>query len=272
MVLSIISTKGGAGKTTLSANLAGYLSSTGKKVLMIDADSQPSLSRYFEITNQALSDDKNSSLGLVEFLSPDVNPKDCISQTKFGDIILSNDNQHQVQPYILGRQDGRFRLKIALDQIKDNYDYVIIDTQGSQNILSESAVLASDRIISPANPDLVSTREFNHSTLNVISSLDYLKSLNLNIPEILAIVYKTTNTKNSKQFGDFIRSKAKEHNKYQMLNAEIPLAVSYMEAANYRIPVTDFDNKEHNFSNKQKLKAQKSSDAIKELVKELGLC
>ncbi len=53
MIISVVSTKGGVGKTTLVANLAGYLSRVGKSVLMIDADPQPSLSSYYKITRQA---------------------------------------------------------------------------------------------------------------------------------------------------------------------------------------------------------------------------
>ena len=66
-VISTISTKGGVGKTTLTANLAGYLSSIDKKVLMIDADPQPSLSSYYKILSQA-------SGGLTEIF---VDPENC---------------------------------------------------------------------------------------------------------------------------------------------------------------------------------------------------
>lgn len=113
-VISIISTKGGVGKTTLSANLAGYLSSINKKILMIDADPQPSLSSYFKLIKQA-------DFGLTEVLFNPSTINHCISQTNYGDLIYSNDPDNQLQSWLVGKGDGRFRLSIALKHIKTQY-------------------------------------------------------------------------------------------------------------------------------------------------------
>ncbi|VVM27658.1 hypothetical protein BSPWISOXPB_4469 [uncultured Gammaproteobacteria bacterium] len=126
-VISIISTKGGVGKTTLTANLGGCLSAMGKKVLMIDADPQPSLSSYYKILEQAQG-------GLTEILTDPQNVNSYISKTQYGDLIYSNDHNNQLQSWLASKGDGRFRLKIAINKLVEEYDYILIDTQGAKVI------------------------------------------------------------------------------------------------------------------------------------------
>jgi cellulose biosynthesis protein BcsQ len=71
----------------------------GKKVLMIDADSQPSLSSYYKILEQAQG-------GLTEILTDPQNVNSYISKTQYGDLIYSNDHSNQLQPWLASKGDG----------------------------------------------------------------------------------------------------------------------------------------------------------------------
>jgi chromosome partitioning related protein ParA len=109
---------------------------------MIDADPQPSLSSYYKILEQAQG-------GLTEILTDPQNVNSCISKTQYGDLIYSNDHSNQLQPWLASKGDGRFRLKIAINKLVEEYDYILIDTQGAKGNLQDAAVLAADILISP---------------------------------------------------------------------------------------------------------------------------
>ncbi len=261
-VLSIISTKGGVGKTTLTANLAGYLSGLGKQVLMIDADPQPSLSSYYRITEQAPK-------GLTEFLTHPENADNCISKTHQGcDLVYSNDHDNQLQSWLVGKGDGRFRLKLAIKQLTKKYDYILIDTQGAKGNLQDAAVLAADILISPMPPEMAAIKELERGTLSMLSDLQSYKDMGINVPSLFGVIYKVDGTRDAKQFVEHLNNSSKNKS-YQMLHTQIPQSVVFREATSTQIPVTEFENR----NKKQQLKAHKSATSIKALMKEIeGLC
>ena len=115
--ITIVSTKGGVGKTTLTANLGGILADSGYRILLIDADPQPTLSSYFRIKNQA-------SHGLTHFLV-NSSTEEVISQTEIDnlDIIVSEDPEGKLRDWIRDTVDGRVRLKHILAHLDNQYDF-----------------------------------------------------------------------------------------------------------------------------------------------------
>lgn len=258
-VISIISTKGGVGKTTLTANLAGYLSSLRNKVLMIDADPQPSLSSYYKITYQA-------SNGLTEFLTHPENTDSCISKTQYKgcDLVYSDDHNNQLQSWLASKGDGRFRLKIAIKNLTEKYDYILIDTQGAKGSLQDAAVLAADVLISPILPEMATVRELDRGTLSMLSDLQSYKEMGINVPSLFSIIYKMDGTNDAKQFSKYLINSSK-NKPYTMLETQIPQSVAFKEATTQQIPVTEFKNS----NKKQQLKARKSTASIEALVREI---
>lgn len=146
-----LSLKGGVAKTTSTANLGACLSQQGKKVLLIDLDSQSNLTKLFKtysIEDLSISDvllDKNLDIHKA------------IKRTDFEnlDIISANINLTFTERNILldetrSQQD---RLVIALSQIKDEYDYCLIDCPPSLNIITVNALCASDEVFVPIKID-----------------------------------------------------------------------------------------------------------------------
>lgn len=254
--ISIISTKGGVGKTTLTANLAGYLAHLGHKVLLVDADPQPSLSSYYTIN-------KLSNFGLVELFHRPEQINQCLSQTAICDLIYSNDNENILQNWLLTQADGRFRLKKAFTHLNKPYDYILIDTQGAQGILQDSAVIASDVLLSPILPEAATIKEFNRGTLSMLKNLGKLSDVGVEVPTLFGIIYKLDHTADARTFTEIL---LKEKNElFTMLKTSIPQSVSFKEAIRLGIPVTDFqatNKKQHN-------KAKKSIQAIMRLILEL---
>lgn len=124
-VVSIISTKGGVGKTTVAANLGAFIADAGLRVLLLDLDMQPTLSSYYELKHRAPG-------GIYELLA--FNERDLanlVSRTVIDnlDLVLSNDEHRQLNTLLLHAPDGRLRLRNLMPNFQPHYDLVVIDTQ-----------------------------------------------------------------------------------------------------------------------------------------------
>ena len=169
-LLAAISTKGGVGKTTLFANLGGLLAETSARVLLVDADTQPSLTKYYLLAHEAPE-------GLVEIVTRGTVDARCVSHTSIPGLhlIKSNDGEGDLQHWLRNRSDRRTRLAAALSSpfVRDQYDVVLIDTQGAIGPLQTAAAFAADTLISPLPPDTPSVREFRTGTLAVLRRLEH---------------------------------------------------------------------------------------------------
>lgn len=178
-VVSVVSTKGGVGKTTVAANLGGLLADAGLRVLL-DLDSQPTLSSYYALSHKAVA-------GAYELIVLNLtDPAQIISTTTvIGlDLILSNDDQGRVSTLLLHAPDGRLRLRNLLDNFRPSYDLLLIDTQGARSVLLEMAVLASDLVLSPVTPEMLAARELHRGTLKLLSELDPFRHLGIPPPPL----------------------------------------------------------------------------------------
>lgn len=146
---SVVSTKGGVGKSTTAANLGAFCADAGLKTLLIDLDPvQPSLSSYYELPEVAQG-------GIYDLLAANItDPARIISRTIIPnlDVVISNDQNNQLNNLLLQAPDGRLRLANLMPSLKQGYDLVLIDTQGARSALLEMVVLASDLVVSPCSP------------------------------------------------------------------------------------------------------------------------
>jgi cellulose biosynthesis protein BcsQ len=182
-IISVISTKGGVGKTTLAANLGGLMADAGLRVLLIDLDAQPTLSSYYELAHRAPS-------GIYELLA--FNEQDLAqlaSHTVIDglDIIISNDAHRQLGTLLLNAPDGRLRLRNLLPAFRD-YDLLLIDTQGARSVLLEMAVLASEQAISPVTPEILTARELRRGTLQLLADIAPFRHLGISPPPLYLLM------------------------------------------------------------------------------------
>jgi chromosome partitioning related protein ParA len=233
MRITVVSTKGGVGKTTIAANLGGFFADAGKQVLLVDADVQPTLSSYYPIRRQAAG-------GLFEFLVAG----DCanaVSSTVIRDLdlIVSNDTTGQLPNLLLHAPDGRTRLKYLLDHFEPRYDVVIIDTQGSLSALQDAAVLAADLLVSPLPPEMLSAREFSRGTLGMLERLRPMARVGIPLPPLVAILNRLDRTRDATQISNALREElfADAAENIRLLQTAIPNLVAYREAARLGVPV-----------------------------------
>ena len=144
-IIVIANQKGGVGKTTTSINLAAALTEIGKKTLLVDLDSQGNASSAC-----GLNQDRNFS-NVYDLLLGDAEAKECIikAQEDDFDIIPSNRDLMAAEIQLLELENRELTLKNALQSISADYDFVIIDSPPSMNILTLNALSFAKHLIIP---------------------------------------------------------------------------------------------------------------------------
>lgn len=179
-VISVVSSKGGVGKTTVAANLGGLLADAGLRVLLLELDSQPTLSSYYALKQKA-------DAGAYEFIVLNLTtPAEIVSKTVIHglDLILSNDDQGRLSTLLLHAPDGRLRLRNLLDNFRLRYDLLLIDNQGARSVLLEMAILVSDLALSPISPEILAARGLQRGTLKLLSELEPFRLLGIAPPPL----------------------------------------------------------------------------------------
>lgn len=184
-ILPIISTKGGAGKSTQAGNIAGFCADAGLKVLLIDGDhSQPTASSLFKLEYEAPNGLYELLMQLADLSQPDsIISKSAIPNL---DIIVSNDPHDRLPAAILHAPDGRMRLCNILEHpLFTAYDVIIIDSKGAASVMLETILLAAtDFAIGVIKPILPDTREFLRGTLGLMGRLVPLTTYGIIIPSV----------------------------------------------------------------------------------------
>jgi len=138
--IAIANTKGGSGKTTLAANLGAYLADCGWRVLLIDADIQPTLSNYFPIeANQS------GLTSMMTELNTDMSVSRIPAQEM--DIVYSDDPDGRLHEWIMRQPDGRLRMRAAVNDFRKHYDIVLIDTQGAAGLYRRHTAAVESRAV-----------------------------------------------------------------------------------------------------------------------------
>lgn len=239
---TVTSTKGGVGKTTLTANLGALLADMGLRVLLIDADVQPSLSKYFPLATS------KPTAGLTEVIVRGEVTDSCITATMYQnlDIVVSDDPEGNLPHWLLNRIDRGFRLRFALQSpvVADAYDCVLIDTQGAIGPLQDAAVLAADILISPITPEILSAREFKDGTMELLDRLEPGSALGATLGPMKAVIYRQDRTTDARIIASGIRDDfIKFKGRVSVLDTVVPHAKAYKEAATLRIPVHRHERK-----------------------------
>ena len=148
-VISVVNQKGGVGKTTTSVNLAVYLAALGKFVLLVDLDPQANATSGIGIAHQELE------LGLYEVMGGSANAKSVIQPHDLDGLkILPATNSLAGASVELVNMDRReFRLHDVMDQVRHEYDYIIIDCPPSLGLLTINGLVAADEVLIPVQAE-----------------------------------------------------------------------------------------------------------------------
>lgn len=141
-IIAVANQKGGVGKTTTCVNLCAALKMKGKRVLLIDCDPQGN-------STSGMGVRKNESPNCHDLLTRGTFVLDCIRKTPYGDVIPANKDLSGASVELVDKKSREFILKVAIQTIITDYDYIFIDCPPSLELLTLNAFIAADSILIP---------------------------------------------------------------------------------------------------------------------------
>lgn len=144
-IIGIVNQKGGVGKTTTAINLASFLAMYGKYVLLVDVDPQANATAGIGV---AVEDDHPN---IYHCIVNDQNPATMLKKTSiFGfDVLPASQSLAGATVELVSMEQREHRLKNVLDQVRMNYDYILIDCPPSLGLLTINALTAAEELIIP---------------------------------------------------------------------------------------------------------------------------
>lgn len=226
-IIAIANQKGGVGKTTTTFSLGVALSQLGKKVLLIDADPQGDLTTCMGYYNQEELQNTIGTLTYDTICNNEVKAEDSILHHKEGiDLIPSNLDLSAIEFSLVNAMSREFTLKNSIKDIKENYDYILIDCMPSLGMITINALACSDKIIIPIQGEYLAAKGMGH-LLNTVNRIHKQINPELKLDGILlTLIDKRTNlTKEvrntiNKNYGQIIK----------IFNTEIPKAINISKA------------------------------------------
>ena len=192
-IIAISNQKGGVGKTTTTFNLGAALASQGKKVLLIDADPQGNLTTYMGWTEDEIPVTLNEVL-LNTLSDKKTDFEKCIKHHNENlDLIPSDIQLSSIEMTLVGTMSREYTLRHSIQSIKDQYDYILIDTQPSLGMLPINALACADKVIIPVQPQYLAAKGMTQLLSTIIKIRQQINP-NLKIDGIvLTIVDKRAN-------------------------------------------------------------------------------
>lgn len=230
-IIAIANQKGGVGKTTTSINLAASIAEMGKRVLAIDLDPQGNMT-------SGLGVDKNEVENTVyELMLDECSINESIQDTvvKGLRLIPSNVNLAGAEIELLGINDKEYILKTAVDYIRDDYDFIVIDCPPSLNMLTVNAMTTADTVLVPIQCEYYALEGLSQ-LIHTINLVQERLNPNLQMEGVVFTMYDAR-TNLSLQVVENVKNNLNQ----TIYKTIIPRNVRLAEAPSHGLPINLYD-------------------------------
>ena len=238
-IIAIANQKGGVGKTTTSVNLAASLGVLEKKVLLIDADPQANATSGLGIDVESV---EIGTYQLLEHTSTAIEAA-IPTETPNLDIIPAHIDLVAIEIELVDKDQREYMLKKALEEIKDQYDYILIDCAPSLGLLTLNALTAANAVIIPIQCEYFALEGLG-KLLNTIKSVQKIHNKNLDIEGLLLTMYDSR-LRLSNQVVDEVQ----KHFNDMVFSTIIQRNVKLSEAPSYGENIINYDASSKGASN-----------------------
>ncbi|MCQ2575605.1 MAG: AAA family ATPase [Treponema sp.] len=224
-----VNQKGGVGKTTSAINIGAYIALAGKKVLMVDFDSQGNMS-----SGCGVSKDKPT---IYELMAGQVEPEAAVKHSPVEnlDIISASIDLSGAAVELVDQEDREYYLKNALEPLKDKYDYILIDCPPSLGILTLNGLAAADSVLIPMQCEYFALEGISLLLQNVQKVQKGINP-NLKVGGIFFTMYDSRT-----RLAQDVVLQVKSYFKDVVFNTIIPRNVRLSEAPSHGLPICKYD-------------------------------
>ncbi|MDE7329914.1 MAG: AAA family ATPase [Clostridia bacterium] len=232
-IISFTNKKGGVGKTTTAINMASYCADFGKKVLLVDIDSQGNATTGLGFSKSALKKSVYNVLIEEDAAINNVLP----TQVKLLDILPANVDLTGAEVDLVYKRNREHILKNALDKVRDEYDYIFIDCPPSLGLLTINAWAASDSIIIPLQSEYYALEGVSQ-LMNTIAMVRQRLNPHLQVEGVVITMYD-----GRALIAKQITAEIKKFFKNKLYEIIIPRNVRLAEAPSHGVPILLHDPK-----------------------------
>ena len=235
-IIAIANQKGGVGKTTTTINLAAALAEKGKKVLVVDTDPQGNTTSGFGLDRSQI-DNTVYQLMIDECKVDEAIIKDVLEDLPGLDILPANVDLAAVEVELMDVEDKEFILQKALGEVKDKYDFIVIDCPPSLSMLTVNSMTSASTVLVPIQCEYYALEGLSQ----LIHTVNLVKDrLNPDL-EMEGVVFTMfdSRTNLSLQVVENVKENIEEH----VYKTIIPRNIRLAEAPSYGLPITLYEPK-----------------------------
>ena len=228
-IYAVVNQKGGVGKTTTAVNLTAALTEAGKRVLLCDFDPQANATSGLGVDKRKI---KHS---VYDVIINDIPVTDAVVKTNFGDVLPSSPDLAGAGVELLSVPEPSYRLKNALNTVKDQYDVIFIDCPPSLEMLTVNGLAASDGILVPVQCEYYALE----GLADLMTTLRLMKKRINPALDIFGVVLTMFDGRTN--FSTQVAQEVRRHFPGKVFATVIPRNVRLAEAPSHGLPVTVYD-------------------------------